>query len=103
MAKGYGPIVYSHECLSGPPEAVYHRILAKEANSPISVKELADKTGTVERLVSEWLANQVASGYIEYNPSSRKYRLPPEYALVLADENSPRISTRYFQSYKVIL
>ena len=32
-----------------------------QANSPTSVKELADKTGTVERLVSEWLANQVAS------------------------------------------
>ena len=57
-----------------------------QANSPISVKELADKTGTIERLVREWLANQVASGYIEYDPSSRKYRLPPEHALALADE-----------------
>ena len=36
--------------------------------NPVSVKELADKTGTVERLVREWLANQVASGYIEYDP-----------------------------------
>jgi hypothetical protein len=34
-----------------------------EANSPVSVKELAEKTGTVERLLREWLANQVASGY----------------------------------------
>ena len=100
LAKGYGPIVYSHECLSGPPEAVYHRILAKEANSPISVKELADKTGTVERLVSEWLANQVASGYIEYDPSSRKYRLPPEHALALADENSPVYLQGIFKAIK---
>jgi hypothetical protein len=30
-----------------------------QANNLISAKELADKTGTVERLVSEWLANQV--------------------------------------------
>jgi len=59
-----------------------------QANSLVSVQELADKTGTVERLVREWLANQVASGYIEYDPSSRKYRLPPEHALILADENS---------------
>ena len=35
-----------------------------QANSPVSVKELAEKTGTVERLLREWLANQVASGYI---------------------------------------
>jgi hypothetical protein len=66
-----------------------------EANSPVSVKELAEKTGTVERLLREWLANQVASGYIEYDPSSIKYRLPPEHALALADENS--------SLYKVIL
>jgi hypothetical protein len=32
-----------------------------QANSPVSVKERAEKTGTVERLLREWLANQVAS------------------------------------------
>jgi hypothetical protein len=36
-----------------------------QSNSLVSVKELADKTGTIERSVREWLANQVASGYIE--------------------------------------
>jgi SAM-dependent methyltransferase len=76
-----------------------YRAMAKE-NSPISVKELADKTGTVERLVSEWLANQVASGYIEYDPSSRKYRLPPEHALALADENSPIYLQGIFKAIK---
>ena len=30
LAKSYEPVVYSHECLSGPPEAVYYRILAKK-------------------------------------------------------------------------
>jgi SAM-dependent methyltransferase len=71
-----------------------------QANSPISVKELADKTGSVERLVREWLANQVASGYIEYDPSSRKYRLPPEHALALADENSPVYLQGIFKAIK---
>jgi SAM-dependent methyltransferase len=71
-----------------------------QANSPISVKELADKTGTVERLVSEWLANQVASGYVEYDPSRRKYRLPPEHALALADENSPVYLQGIFKAIK---
>src|SRR5919202_4497136 len=59
-----------------------YRAMAK-ANGPVSVKELAEKTGTVERLLGEWLANQVASGYIEYDPNSRKYSLPPEHALAL--------------------
>jgi hypothetical protein len=71
-----------------------------QANSPISVKELADKTGTVERLVREWLANQVASGYIEYDPSNRKYRLPPEHALALANENSPVYLQGIFKAIK---
>ena len=71
-----------------------------QANSPVSVKELAVKTGTVERLVKEWLANQVASGYIEYDPSSRKYTLPPEHALALADENSPIYLQGIFKAIK---
>ena len=77
----------------------FYRTMA-QANSPVSVKELADKTGTVERLVREWLANQVASGYIEYDPSSRKYRLPPEHALALADENSPIYLQGIFKAIK---
>lgn len=71
-----------------------------QANTLISIKELADKTGTVERLVSEWLANQVASGYIEYDPSRRKYRLPPEHALALAEENSPIYLQGIFKAIK---
>ena len=71
-----------------------------QANSPVSVKELADKTGTVERLVKEWLANQVASGYIGYDPRSRKYTLPPEHALALADENSPIYLQGIFKAIK---
>ena len=71
-----------------------------QANNPVSVKELADKTGTIERLVREWLANQVASGYIEYDPNSRRYRLPPEHALALADENSPIYLQGIFKAIK---
>ena len=77
----------------------FYRTMA-QANIPVSVKELADKTGTVERLVREWLANQVASGYIKYDPSSRKYRLPPEHALALADENSPIYLQGIFKAIK---
>ena len=51
--------------------------------------ELAAKTGTVERYVREWLASQAASGYVMYNPQTRKYWLTPEQGVALADENSP--------------
>jgi SAM-dependent methyltransferase len=51
-------------------------------------EELASKTGTVERCVREWLANQAAGGYIKYDSITRKYSLPKEHAMVLVDENS---------------
>jgi SAM-dependent methyltransferase len=56
---------------------------------PITSEELAKMTNTSERLIREWLANQVAGGYIIYDPPNRTYSLPPEQAMALADENSP--------------
>jgi SAM-dependent methyltransferase len=51
--------------------------------------ELAAKTGTHERYVREWLGNQAASGYIEYDPATGQYFLSPEQALCLADPAGP--------------
>jgi len=56
---------------------------------PLTSTELAARTGTAERYVREWLANQVASGYIMYDSTMQTYTLPGEHALVLADESSP--------------
>ena len=60
-----------------------------DSGKPLTSEELAKKTNTNERLIREWLANQVAGGYITYNSSDGKYMLPPEQAMALADENSP--------------
>ncbi len=51
--------------------------------------ELAEKTGTTERYIREWLLNQAAGGYLEYDPTSAKYSLLPEQAVALTDETSP--------------
>ncbi len=51
--------------------------------------ELAERTGTVERYVREWLINQAAGGYVEYDPQTGRYTLPAEQAVALTDENSP--------------
>ncbi|MDX1372271.1 MAG: class I SAM-dependent methyltransferase, partial [Nitrososphaeraceae archaeon] len=71
-----------------------------EENKYLSVQELATKTGTNPRLVKEWLANQVASGYIEYNPSTEKYLLPPEHALALSNSSSPVYIQGAFKAIK---
>lgn len=56
---------------------------------PLTPGELAERTGTHERYVREWMGNQAASGYLRYHPGLEAYELPPEHAAVLADENSP--------------
>jgi SAM-dependent methyltransferase len=62
---------------------------AMAAAGPLTSQELADRTGTAERYVREWLGNQTASGYVHYDRESGRYVLPPEHAAVLADETSP--------------
>jgi 2-polyprenyl-3-methyl-5-hydroxy-6-metoxy-1,4-benzoquinol methylase len=56
---------------------------------PITSTELARRTGTTERYVRDWLVNQAAGGYVEYDPATGRYNLPPEHALALAEERSP--------------
>lgn len=56
---------------------------------PMSAKEVAQRAGCAERYVREWLNAQAAGGYLAYHPRSDTYELPPEHAMVLADEDSP--------------
>ncbi|HLW32115.1 MAG TPA: class I SAM-dependent methyltransferase [Aequorivita sp.] len=56
---------------------------------PLSSEEVAERSGTNERYVREWLINQAAGGYIVYDEVLRKYILPDEHAVALTDENSP--------------
>ena len=65
-------------------------------SQPVTAKELADRTGTQERYILEWLNTQAASGYVELADDG--YVLPPEHALVLADETSPFSMHGTFQS-----
>ena len=50
--------------------------------------ELAEKTGTSERYVREWLSAQAARGYVTYHGGGR-FALPDEHAVPLTDETSP--------------
>jgi SAM-dependent methyltransferase len=63
----------------------------------VTPSELAERTGTVERYVREWLNAGAASGYVDYDPDTRRYRLSPEQALMFADEGSPAFFVGAFQ------
>ena len=67
------------------------------APAPLTPAELADRTGTAERYVREWLNAQAAGGYVEYDPDSGRYTLPPEQAVALTDETARPTCPGFFQ------
>ncbi len=70
----------------GDKLGIYKALAAKGSVTP---KELADATGTAERYIREWLAAQAASGYVDYDPATKKFSMNAEQAMVFADEESP--------------
>jgi len=67
-------------------ELGFYRALAA---GPLTSEELASRTGTHERYVREWLSNQAAGGYVEYDAAVGKFHLNAEQALCLADPHGP--------------
>jgi len=65
--------------------------------------ELAQRTGTTERYVREWLAAQAASGYLNYDATSARYSLSPEQAEALTNEDSPACVLGGFQGMTAAL
>jgi 2-polyprenyl-3-methyl-5-hydroxy-6-metoxy-1,4-benzoquinol methylase len=70
---------------------------------PLSAAELAKKTGSSESYIKDWLINQAAGGYIEFDVSTGKYLLPDEHALALTDETSPFFVAGGFQVINAML
>jgi SAM-dependent methyltransferase len=70
---------------------------AMAGSGPMASEEIAAKTKTHERYVREWLAAQSAGGFITYDATTKRYTLPPEQALALADETSPVFLPGFFE------
>lgn len=77
-----------------------YRALAE--HGPLSPLELAEHCSVAERYAREWLANQAASTYLDYDAATGRFRLPPEHAAVLADETSPYLMVGGFVSNAAI-
>jgi 2-polyprenyl-3-methyl-5-hydroxy-6-metoxy-1,4-benzoquinol methylase len=65
---------------------------------PLSPAELAERTGTAERYVREWLNGQAAGAFVDYDPDSGRYSLAPEQAVALTDADSPAYLPGLFQT-----
>jgi SAM-dependent methyltransferase len=73
------------------------------AHGPATSEELAARTGIVERYAREWLSGMATASYIEYDPASRRFTLPPEHAPVLAKEAGPLFMGAEYQQLQGLL
>jgi SAM-dependent methyltransferase len=64
---------------------------------PLEPAEVARRAGVAERYAREWLNAQAAGGFVEYDPLTGQYTLPPEQANALTDEESPAYLPGFFQ------
>jgi len=54
------------------------------AHGPSTSGAFAARRGLSERYAQEWLGWMVSAGYLQYDPASRRFKLPPEPAPALA-------------------
>jgi len=76
---------------------------AMAGGDPLTPADLAGRTGCRERYLREWLCQQAASGYVEYDPAGGTFRLPPEQELALAHDDSPAFIPGAFQLIAAIV
>lgn len=80
-----GATVHAGSVVIGSELGLYKAMV--QPREPVTSAELADRTGTDERYVREWLNAQAASGYVEYDAAANKYFMTDEQAFVLTEEN----------------
>jgi SAM-dependent methyltransferase len=73
------------------------------SNGPSTSSELAARTAIQERYAREWLGGMASAGYVEYDPATRQFRLPPEHAPALAQEGGPFFFGGMYQMFPAMV
>ena len=89
-----GTVVHGALCYIGDRTGLFK---AMAGAGPLTVEQLAGKTGLSARYVREWLGAMATARYVAYDAAANTYLLTPEYAAALADEDSPFFIGGYFQ------
>jgi hypothetical protein len=64
---------------------------------PATSQQIAGAAGLNERYVREWLGAMVTGRIVEYDPSNKTYRLPPEHAASLTRAAGPNNMSNFMQ------
>jgi 2-polyprenyl-3-methyl-5-hydroxy-6-metoxy-1,4-benzoquinol methylase len=90
----FGATVNAALVVIGDQLGLYRELAAA---GPLTSSELAQRTGTAERYVREWLNAQAASGWVDYDHAAQRYAMSPEQAMMFADPQSPAFVGGGFQ------
>ena len=71
---------------------------AMDGEGPMTVGQLAAKTGLNEKYLHEWLGSISAAGYVDFDAGNDTFELPPEKALVMAREGQPACMQGFIQA-----
>jgi 2-polyprenyl-3-methyl-5-hydroxy-6-metoxy-1,4-benzoquinol methylase len=91
LASAYGGVMTN----LGHRLGLYRALAGAGSLTP---EQLAERTGTHERYVREWLHSQRAAGYVTYDPRQDTFELPDEHAFLLADAESPMFMAPAFSA-----
>jgi SAM-dependent methyltransferase len=86
FVQDLGAVMHATTVLIGDKLGLYR---AMSDGQPVTAAELADLTGCDRRYLTEWLGAQAASGYVDYDPGTGRFRLSPEQAFALTNEDNP--------------
>src|SRR5215831_16579320 len=89
-----GTVVHGALCYIGDRTGLFK---AMAGAGPLTIGQLAGKTGLSARYVREWLGAMATARYVEFDGARNTYLLTAEYAAALADEDSPFFIGGYFQ------
>lgn len=71
---------------------------AMDGEGPMTLDQLAAKTGLEPKYLREWLGSVSAAGYIDFDPAKATFHLPPEKALVFTREGQPACMQGFIQA-----
>ncbi len=74
-----------------------------DAHGPAMSGELAARASINERYAREWLSALACAGYLDYAPETQRFTLPPEHAMVLAQEAGPAFFGGMYQELPALL
>ncbi len=100
IVSDLGPMLGSALVNIGTRLGLYEAIAS--AKGPVTPEELASATGTARPMIHEWLCQQAASGYVDYDSQTGRFSMTPEQKAIFVQEESPFFMQGAFEFVPVI-